>query len=88
MFIMSYGNWYSGKWGEGEIATRDLNAVVWTGSEAVAVGEGGLVLRSTTGHYRNWTSVDVPKGADFTSLAWNEERLVAVGGNGTIITSP
>ncbi len=88
MFTMTLGNWYSGRWGEGATATRDVYAVVWTGSEAVAVGEGGLVLRSTTGQHRDWTRSDVPKGADFTSLAWNDDRLVAVGSAGTIITSP
>jgi hypothetical protein len=88
MFVMNYGLWDSGKWGEGYISTTDLNAVVWTGSEAVAVGEGGLILRSTTGHYRNWKTVSSPAGADLTSLAWNEDRLVAVGSAGGIITSP
>lgn len=87
-FTMSYGSWNSGKWGEGYISTMDLAAVVWTGAEAVAVGEGGVVLRSATGHFGTWTQVDVPRGADFTSLTWNEDRLVAVGSGGLIITSP
>lgn len=66
----------------------DVNAVIWTGVEAVAVGEGSVVLRSTTGHYRSWTQVDIPTGGNFTSLAWNEDRLVAVDSAGTILTSP
>lgn len=88
MFTMSYGNWDSGKWGDGASSTTDLNAVIWTGLEAVAVGESSRVLRSATGHYRSWASVSVPAGADFTSVAWNEDHLVAVGSAGTIITSP
>ncbi len=88
MFNMTYGTWRSGRWAEGADAIRDVHAVIWTGVEAVAAGTGGLVMRSTTGHYGSWTRANIPKGASFTSLAWKADRLVLVGSEGTILTSP
>jgi photosystem II stability/assembly factor-like uncharacterized protein len=76
--------------------TYTLKKVAWTGSEFVAVGSGGMVLRSTDGI--TWTIPASPyynitygsNNLNLNDVIWTGTggRLVAVGTNGLIATSP
>ncbi len=60
-------------------------AVAANGHELVAVGAGGLVLRSTDG--LSWTRQDAAVSTDLTSVAWTGSRFVAVGAGPAVISS-
>jgi hypothetical protein len=63
-----------------------LNGVAWSGSQFVAVGEGGTVLTSADGV--TWTSRSSGTADSLRSVAWSGAKFVAVGGNsGTALTS-
>jgi hypothetical protein len=62
-----------------------LNAVAWDGAAYVAVGDGGVILRSTDG--RSWEQVPSPTTADLRDVAWGGGEYVAVGGEGVAIRS-
>lgn len=62
----------------------NLEDIVWTGSTLAAVGNGFIMLSADAGAH--WAPIATPK--TLTSIAWNGTRLVAVGANGAIITSP
>jgi len=74
--------------------TYALRRVVWTGSEFLAVGGTGRLLRSANG--TTWTTQPTPYTAspnDFAlnDLAWipgGAGRLVLVGDGGLVATSP
>lgn len=68
-----------------------LNSVVWTGGQAVAVGQAGLVMTSPDGI--TWNSRRSKGIGDFFSMAWTGSQFVAVGSEygrpwGIIATSP
>jgi hypothetical protein len=67
-------------------ASKDLNAVVWSGSQFVAVGDKGTILTSPNGH----TWISQPSGIldHLYAVAWSGFLFVAVGNKGTILTSP
>ncbi len=70
---------------EGGSSLGDLYDVVWTGEVLVAVGTHYHVLSADGG--ANWSQVST--GAlNLTAIAWNGTRLVAVGPEGRIVTSP
>lgn len=72
-----------------------LNAMVWTGKQLVAVGQGGAVATSPDGIA--WTSRSSGTSSNLEDIAWTGTQLVAVGGHressttfwvATILTSP
>jgi hypothetical protein len=71
----------------GEPVLYDLNGVACTGDEVVAVGKNGVVFRSETG-VGIWKMMESPTPKYLYSVAWTGAMLVAVGIEGTIITSP
>ncbi|GEM_PF-1116258 len=60
------------------------NALVWTGTSLVAVGDRGNILTSPDGI--TWTQRVA--GTHHNSVTWTGSQLVTVGYNGTILTSP
>lgn len=65
---------------------NNLNGVVWSGTQFVAVGEAGTVLTSPDGV--TWTSRSSGTADGLRSVAWSGSKFVAVGGNpGTALTS-
>ena len=72
-----------------DLSVAALKAIVWTGTQFVAVGGGpngaGLILVSTDGF--NW-SVRSSGTPALNAITWTGAELVAVGASGTIITSP
>lgn len=62
-----------------------LNAVAWDGAAFVAVGDGGVILRSTDG--QSWEQVPSPTTADLRGVAWGGGEYMAVGGEGVAIRS-
>lgn len=63
-----------------------LNGVAWSGTQFVAVGEGGTVLTSPDGV--TWTSRSSGTANSLLGVAWSGVKFVAVGGNsGTVLTS-
>jgi hypothetical protein len=65
--------------------TARLNAVTYTGSLVVAVGEGGVILTSADGI--DWQAEFSGTTAGLRGVAWSGSRLVAVGENGTLLAS-
>lgn len=61
-----------------------LQDVVWTGHTLAAVGNGFIMLSADAGAH--WAPLATPNS--LTAIAWSGTRLVAVGTNGSIITSP
>lgn len=65
-------------------AFANMNAVIWDGSQFVAVGSFNI-SRSPDG--LTWTDATVPGSANLNDVARSPERLVAVGTWGKILTS-
>jgi hypothetical protein len=65
--------------------TNRLNAVVWSGAQLTAVGNGGVVSTSPDGS--TWTPRSSGVTADLLGVAWSGARLVAVGTTGTVLLS-
>ena len=61
-------------------------AVTWTGSLLVAVGDAGAIATSTDGI--TWTAASSPTTQQLRAVAWNGSNLVAVGAGGTTLSSP
>lgn len=66
--------------------SNTLDAVVWSGTQFVAVGRYGTVLTSPNGLI--WTTRISNTSAELDGIVWSGTQFVAVGDNGTIITSP
>lgn len=62
----------------------DIEYVLWTGSQFLAVGEGGNVLISSNGI--SWT-IYTSGSATLYSVAWSGSLYVAVGLSGAVFTS-
>lgn len=62
-----------------------LNAVAWDGTAFVAVGDGGVILRSEDG--QSWEQLPSPTTADLRGVAWGAGQLVAAGGEGVVLRS-
>jgi hypothetical protein len=62
-----------------------LQAVTWTGSQAVAVGQGGTVLTSPDGVA--WTKRSSGVTTALSSVIWSGSQLLAVGDGGVALTS-
>jgi hypothetical protein len=77
------------KWTSASLPTKDtLEGIAFTGSEYVAVGKQGTIIMSDlNGRWKARTSGVVAdlNGVAGTSVGW---QLVAVGDNGTLLTSP
>ena len=67
------------------IALPELQDVVWTGSQFVAVGGYGTVLTSPTGSV--WTPKNAGTGRDLQSVALSGAVILAAGENGIILKS-
>jgi hypothetical protein len=63
-----------------------LNAVVWTGTQFVAVGDSGAVVTSPDGV--TWTPRTSGTSSQLRAVAWSGALLVAVGDGGDVRTSP
>lgn len=60
--------------------------MVWNGAAFIAVGESGQIVRSLDGD--RWIEVGDRVTCDtLNEIAWGEERVVAVGWNGSIVAS-
>jgi hypothetical protein len=66
-------------------AAVNLESVVSTGSQWVAVGRQGTVLTSSDAS--TWTPRTTGTTSALHSIAWSGSELLAVGDNGTLITS-
>jgi len=66
--------------------TNHLAAVVWSGSQFVAIGDKGTILTSLDGHA--WVARNSGIGGSLSSIVWSGSQYVIVGGNGAILTSP
>lgn len=62
-----------------------LNEVIWTGTQFVAVGNGGAILTSWDG--ARWRQRSSGTSADLFGVAFNGKRLVVVGADKTILLS-
>lgn len=85
--------------GDGTLATSDdgiafsrrppaggkVTWVATNGHEVVAVGEAGLVLRSSDG--LSWTREDANVSGKLTSVVWTGSRFVAVGEGPVVVSS-
>jgi hypothetical protein len=82
IFSVNQGvNWSPGSTGD----ATDLNAVAWTGSQFVAVGNGGVVYTSSNG--TSWTSRTSGTAENLLSLVWTGSRLFAGTSAGKVLTS-
>jgi hypothetical protein len=74
-------------WTGQTISTADLNSVVFTGTKFIAIGQQGTMMESADG--LAWTTEqNLPSTDDLTGIATNGHNIeVAVGANGTILTS-
>ncbi len=63
----------------------NLNAVMWTGSQFVAVGSAGIILTSPDG--LEWAGQSSPTNNDLLGIASFQNQLIAVGNIGTLVTS-
>jgi hypothetical protein len=66
---------------------RRLDSITHTGSEFIAVGEGGIIVRSTDG--RNWTQLASPTTTELRSVIYIKDGALAgnlfiAGANGKI----
>src|SRR5262245_21144709 len=64
---------------------KALRGIVYSGSQFVAVGDGGAILRSTD--VVKWLSHQSPAASDLSGIAYGNGLFVAVGNTGTIVTS-
>lgn len=70
-----------------EVPSVSLSAVTWEGTtndHFIIVGASGTVL---TGTVSNWTLQPTPGDADLEDVKWIGDRYIAVGKEGTVITS-
>ena len=63
-----------------------LYEVIWSGTQYVAVGDGGVILTSADG--ATWTERDSGTAARLYGVAWSGSQFVAVGSHGKMPTSP
>lgn len=63
-----------------------LNAVIWAGTQWVAVGFTGTILTSPDGI--TWTTRTSGTTNHLTAVVWTGTQLMAVGYSGTILISP
>lgn len=62
-----------------------LNSIARSDDVYVAVGTGGLVVRSTDGN--TWDEVETPAASDLHKVIWADTLFIAVGGSEIIMTS-
>ena len=68
------------------IVNTHLRAVIWGGTQFVAVGDAGVILTSPDGIL--WEGRTSGTTERLESVAWNGSMLVAVGSGGAILSSP
>jgi hypothetical protein len=66
--------------------TNRLNGVVWSGSQFVAVGDGGTIL--TSGDGATWIKRSSGTTAALEGVVWSGTEYAVVGDSGTFLTSP
>ncbi|WP_249897903.1 Ig-like domain-containing protein [Paenibacillus sp. PK3_47] len=67
---------------------KDLNNVIYTGSQFVAVGDKGTVLTSSEGiSWINQTGNTTSTTPNLNAIAYGDGKLIAVGDSGTVLTS-
>jgi hypothetical protein len=66
--------------------TNRLNGVVWSGSQFVAVGDGGTILTSSDG--ATWSRQSSGTTKTLEGIAWSGTQYAVVGDSGTVLTSP
>ena len=71
-------------WNMKDLVYASFNDVIWTGFEYVAVAVNGAVMRWIKGQEPVYL---YPCGDTLNSVAYGDGLLVAVGGNGAIVTS-
>ena len=64
--------------------TKNLNAVLWNGQQAMAVGDSGKIFTSVNGI--NWLPQNSGVAASLQAVAWGNGTYVAVG-DGIILSS-
>jgi hypothetical protein len=64
---------------------NDLEDIVWTGSQFVAVGAYGTIRTSPDGLV--WTTRDSGTTTHLRGVAWNGNKLIAVGTSSSILSS-
>lgn len=64
---------------------RQLNAIVWNGSQFAAVGGSGAIVTSPDG--LNWHEPPSDVTAWLSAVAWSGSEFVAVGTSGIIVSS-
>ena len=62
-----------------------MRRMIWTGSEFIAVGDGGAIQRSADGS--SWTGMTLSMG-NLVAIASSGTRLVVLVEDGTVITQP
>jgi len=73
-------------WTEKNIAIEsELRGLACSGSVFIAVGTGGLILKSADG--ADWIVQECIPTVDFNAVTWGQNKFVAVGENGTIAIS-
>jgi hypothetical protein len=76
------------------LCSPQLNDIVWTGAEYVAVGSAGRVVRSTDG--ATWSAQPTPytqtlfatASYNMNAALWTGSRIVVVGDRNLVATSP
>ena len=66
--------------------TPQLNNLVWSGAQFVAVGYVGMILTSPDGIH--WTKRTSGTNSTLWGVTWTGTQFVAVGEDGTVLTSP
>lgn len=69
--------------------TNNLLGVASGASNAVAVGDGGVILLNTLSNGTGtWSSVTSPTTNSLNSIVWAQSQYITVGANGVIFRSP
>lgn len=63
-----------------------LNDVLWNGSQFLAVGDGGAIMRSSDGI--GWVTVASGTDMNLNAIAWDGSDYAVVGDAGTVLISP
>jgi uncharacterized repeat protein (TIGR02543 family) len=67
----------------------DLYGIIWTGNNAIAVGQTGTIITSIGGYPRQYERLWYPsQGYTFLSIAWTGQRAVVAGALGAIFHTP
>ena len=68
-------------------ATEWFNDLIWDGSTYLAVGNGGAIYSSPDATNGSWVSQVNPDASNLEAITQDAGRFIAVGADGTILTS-